>query len=146
MWCVSVCIPTCHGVLIGQLVGIRFIFYHSGPKDWIQVIGLGSKQLCSLSHHLDRVSRNSYAWLCSLYQPQNPKYTSHLLYHSNTTIGEAGIHGTTLRIQLKDDSKLIHIITVNIDTIPGFITLFGPTQLTMSSRLNPINSSVVCDS
>lgn len=66
--------------------------------------------------------------------------------HTNTTIGEAGIHGTTLRIQLKDDSNLIHITTVNIDTIPGFTTLFGPIQLTMLSRLNPINSSVVCDS
>lgn len=114
LWRVSVCIPTCDGVLIGQLVGIRFIL-PQWSKDWIQVTGLGSKHLCLLSH-LDRVSRNSYAWWCSLYQPPNPKYTSHLLlYHSITTIGETGIHGTTLKIQLKDDSNLIHITTVNID-------------------------------
>lgn len=88
------------------------------------------------------MSRNSYSSLCLLYQPQSALH--HLfLYHSNTPIKEAGIHGTTLRIQIKNDSNLIHITTLNVDTIPDFTTCSGHTQLTTFSWLNPINSSEV---
>lgn len=55
-----------------------------------------------------QVSRNSYACVYST----NLKIQStphHLLLHHSNSYKEAGIHRTILRIQLKDDSNLIHI-------------------------------------
>lgn len=131
------------GGVIEQLVGIRSIpppWWPQGLNSGIVLVARTFAHWASLAGFLETLMFNCV--YCIKLKIQSTLH--HLfLYHSNIHKREAGIHGNTLRIQIKSDCNLIHVTTLNVDTIPGFTTCSGLTQLTTFSCLNPINSSEV---